>query len=124
MGDTHRGYTSFNLQTPPKFLETFARAAGSSNARCGAGTMKKQAALQRLARVEGQVRGVAKMVEQDRYCIAILNQAMETRVAVSQVEILILQGTAADCVEEALSAGAPEDQRRKFREMMEVCEND
>ncbi|HEY9539253.1 MAG TPA: metal-sensitive transcriptional regulator [Kiloniellaceae bacterium] len=84
--------------------------------------MKKQAALQRLARVEGQVRGVAKMVEQDRYCIDILNQVMAIRVALSQVEILILQGHADDCVEEAISAGDPEEQRRKFRELIEVFE--
>src|SRR3546814_18214789 len=77
--------------------------------------MKKQAALQRLARVEGQVRGVAKMVEQDRYCIDILNQVMAIRVALSQVEILILQGHADDCVEEAISAGDPEEQRDRKR---------
>src|SRR3546814_9329961 len=85
--------------------------------------MKKQAALQRLARVEGQVRGVAKMVEQDRYYIDILNQVMAIRVALSQVEIIILQGHADDCVEEAISAGDQEEKRRKSRELIEVFEN-
>jgi len=84
--------------------------------------MKKRATLERLTRVEGQVRGVAKMVEQDRYCIDILNQVMAIRVALSQVEILILQDHADDCVEEAISAGEPEEQRRKFRELIEVFE--
>ena len=83
---------------------------------------RKQEALQRLARLEGQVRGVARMIEEDRYCIDILNQAMAIRSALSQVEILILQDHADDCVEEAIVASEPEEQRRKFRELVEVFE--
>jgi CsoR family transcriptional regulator, copper-sensing transcriptional repressor len=84
--------------------------------------MKKRATLQRLARIEGQVRGVAKMVEQERYCIDILNQVMAIRVALSQVEILILQDHADNCVEDAIASSDPEEQRRKFRELIEVFE--
>lgn len=83
---------------------------------------RKQAALQRLARIEGQVRGIAKMIEEDRYCIDILNQAMAIRSALSQVEIMILQDHADTCVEDAISSSDPEEQRNKFRELIDVFE--
>ena len=68
------------------------------------------------------MRGIARMIEQDRYCIDILNQALAVRSALSQVEMLILQDHADDCVEEAIVAPDPEAQRRKFRELVEVFE--
>ncbi|MBX3584595.1 metal-sensitive transcriptional regulator [Neoaquamicrobium sediminum] len=83
---------------------------------------RKQAALQRLARVEGQVRGIGRMIEEDRYCIDIINQVMAIRSALSQVEILILQDHADNCVEDAISSSDPEEQRRKFQELIEVFE--
>jgi CsoR family transcriptional regulator, copper-sensing transcriptional repressor len=70
---------------------------------------RKQAALQRLARVEGQVRGIGRMIEEDRYCIDVLNQVMAIRSALSQVEILILQDHADNCVEDAISSRDPEE---------------
>lgn len=83
---------------------------------------RKQAAIQRLARLEGQVRGVARMIEEDRYCIDILNQSLVIRAALSQVEILILQDHADDCVEDAIRSQDPDEQRRKFKELVEVFE--
>ena len=83
---------------------------------------RKQAALQRLARLEGQVRGVARMIEDDRYCIDILNQTQAIRSALSQVELLILQDHADDCVEQAVRSGDADAQREKFRELVGVFE--
>ena len=83
---------------------------------------RKQQALQRLARVEGQVRGIARMVEEDRYCVDILNQVLAIRAALSQVEVMILQDHADECVEDAIEDHDPEAQRRKFRELVEVFE--
>ena len=82
----------------------------------------KQAALQRLARLEGQVRGVSRMVEEDRYCVDILNQTLAIRSALAQVEVLILQDHADDCVEEAIASSDPEAQRQKFRELVAIFE--
>lgn len=62
------------------------------------------------------------MVEEDRYCVDILNQVLAIRAALSQVEILILHDHADDAVEEAIAASDPEEQRRKFRELVEVFE--
>ncbi|MBP0441495.1 metal-sensitive transcriptional regulator [Tianweitania sediminis] len=83
---------------------------------------RKQAALQRLARLEGQVRGVIRMVEEDRYCVDILNQTLAVRSALAQVEILILQDHADECVEEAITSNDPEAQRQKFRELVGIFE--
>jgi CsoR family transcriptional regulator, copper-sensing transcriptional repressor len=83
---------------------------------------RKQAALQRLARLEGQVRGVIRMVEEDRYCVDILNQTSAVRSALAQVEVLILQDHADDCVEDAIGSGDPEAQRQKFRELVGIFE--
>jgi CsoR family transcriptional regulator, copper-sensing transcriptional repressor len=82
----------------------------------------KQAALQRLARLEGQVRGVIRMVEEDRYCVDILNQTLAIRSALAQVEVLILQDHADDCVEAAIASSDPEAQRQKFRELVGIFE--
>ena len=82
----------------------------------------KQAALQRLARLEGQVRGVIRMVEEDRYCLEILNQTLAIRSALAQVEVLILEDHADDCVEAAIASNDPEAQREKFRELVGIFE--
>lgn len=83
---------------------------------------RKQEALQRIARVEGQVRGIARMIQEDRYCVDILNQTLAVRSALAQVELLILQDHADDCVEDAIASQDMEAQRRKFRELVEVFE--
>lgn len=62
------------------------------------------------------------MIEEDRYCIDILNQTLAVRSALSQVELLILQDHADDCVEEAIVTPDAEAQRQKFRELVEVFE--
>lgn len=83
---------------------------------------RKQPALQRLARLEGQVRGVIRMVEEDRYCVDILNQTLAIRSALAQVEVLILQDHADDCVAAAIASSDPEAQRQKFRELVGIFE--
>lgn len=74
--------------------------------------------LDRLSRLEGQVRGVAKMVESDRYCMDILAQTAAIRSAVLGVEKLILEQHAEHCVEAAIESGDPEEQRAKFDELI------
>lgn len=83
---------------------------------------RKQAALHRLARLEGQVRGVIRMIEEDRYCVDILNQTMAIRSALAQVEVLILQDHADDCVEKAIASNDADAQRQKFRELVNIFE--
>jgi len=74
----------------------------------------------RLKRIEGQVRGVARMVEQERYCIDILNQIQAIKAALKRVEAELLKGHAAHCVAHAIESGDAKDQTRKFDELVEL----
>ncbi|RJE81025.1 metal-sensitive transcriptional regulator [Paracoccus aurantiacus] len=78
----------------------------------------KDRTLDRLSRLEGQVRGVAGMVEADRYCMDILAQTAAIRSAILGVEKLILENHAKHCVETAIQSGDPEEQRAKFAELI------
>ncbi len=78
----------------------------------------KDRTLDRLRRLEGQVRGVVGMVEADRYCMDILAQTSAIRSAILGVEKLILETHAEHCVETAIRSGDPEQQRAKFGELI------
>lgn len=78
----------------------------------------KQKVLDRLARLEGQVRGVAKMVEADRYCMDVMAQTAAIRSAVLAVEKLLLEHHAQHCVNAAIEGGDPSEQRAKFDELI------
>jgi len=80
----------------------------------------KASALKRLQRIEGQVRGLMRMVEEDRYCIDIVTQISAARAALRKVEEEVLQDHVAHCVEHAISSGNKVEQRRKVAELMEV----
>jgi DNA-binding FrmR family transcriptional regulator len=80
----------------------------------------KSATLGRLSRIEGQVRGLARMVEDDRYCIDIVTQIAAVRAALRRVEEEILRDHVAHCVERAIASGDKTDQRRKVKELMDV----
>ncbi len=78
--------------------------------------------LNRLARIEGQVRGIAQMVSDDRYCIDILHQIQAVRAALAKVESGILKDHAAHCVAQAIASGDADDQHRKFSELIDLFE--
>lgn len=76
--------------------------------------------MKRLSRIEGQVRGIARMVGEDRYCIDILTQIAAVQAALRKVEGEILRNHVAHCVEHAIASGNADDQRRKVSELVEV----
>ena len=76
--------------------------------------------LKRLARIEGQVRGVAKMIESDRYCMDVLQQVRAIQSALAKVEDAVLKDHAATCVERAIASGDLQDQRQKFNELVDL----
>ena len=80
----------------------------------------KQACLKRLQRIEGQVRGLTRMVDEDRYCIDVVTQISAARAALRRVEEEILRDHVAHCVEHAIASGDKADQREKIAELMEV----
>lgn len=78
--------------------------------------------LNRLNRIEGQVRGVTRMVEEDRYCIDVLTQIQAVRAALAKVETEILRDHLGHCIEGAIVSGDQEEQRRKASELIELLE--
>jgi CsoR family transcriptional regulator, copper-sensing transcriptional repressor len=80
----------------------------------------KASCQKRLSRIEGQVRGLSKMVEEDRYCIDIVTQISAVRAALRRVEEEVLQDHVAHCVEHAINSGNKADQREKIAELMAV----
>ena len=83
-------------------------------------TENKQANLKRLSRIEGQVRGLARMLEEDRYCIDIVTQISAVRAALRKVEQEILRDHVGHCVEHAITSGNKSEQRKKVAELMDV----
>lgn len=82
--------------------------------------MDKANTLLRLSKIEGQVRGIGRMVEEDRYCIDILHQIQAVKAALSKVENTVLKNHSHTCVSAALASGNEEEQRRKFSELIEL----
>src|SRR3989442_2218995 len=80
----------------------------------------KTSCQNRLSRIEGQVRGLSKMVDEDRYCIDIVTQISAVRAALRRVEEEVLKDHVAHCVEHAITSGDKADQREKIAELMAV----
>jgi DNA-binding FrmR family transcriptional regulator len=80
----------------------------------------KSSILKRLQRIEGQVRGLARMVDDDRYCIDVVTQLSAVRAALRGVEEEVLRDHAGHCIEHAIASGDKADQRRKVAELMDV----
>lgn len=82
----------------------------------------KASVQKRLNRIEGQVRGLSRMIEEDRYCIDVVTQIAAVRAALRRAEEEILRDHVAHCVEHAIASGNKADQRAKIAELMAVIE--
>ena len=76
--------------------------------------------LARLARIEGQVRGVRRMIESGAYCIDIVNQVEAVRAALSSVSRQILRKHLEHCVSGAMQCGRPVEAKMKIDELMDA----
>jgi len=76
--------------------------------------------LVRLRRIEGQIRGVQRMIEEKRYCIDILTQLSSIVGAIQSVEENILNRHLQGCVQYSFNKGSREDRKKKMEEIMEV----
>jgi len=74
--------------------------------------------ITRLNRLEGQVRGLVKMVEDDRYCIDVVNQIQAVIAALKKVESEVLRDHISHCVEHAIRSGDKKAQREKVAELV------
>jgi DNA-binding FrmR family transcriptional regulator len=77
-------------------------------------------ALGRLRRIEGQVQGIQRMVEEDKYCMDILLQLTAVQGAVEQVQRLLLGRHIESCVADAIRSGSTRDRQKKVDELLEV----
>ncbi|MEQ8689578.1 MAG: metal-sensitive transcriptional regulator [Pseudomonadales bacterium] len=82
--------------------------------------LEKEATIKRLNRIEGQVRGIKRMIEEERYCIEILQQMQAIKSAFAKVEDAILKDHSATCVEAAIASGDAQEQRQKFGELVDL----
>ena len=79
---------------------------------------RRKKALNRLKRIEGQVRGLVKMIEDERYCIDLLTQLQAVRSATAAVEREILKDHTDHCVASALNSEDEDDKRAKIDELI------
>lgn len=79
--------------------------------------------VDRLNRIEGQVRGISKMVADGRYCIDVLTQLRAVRAALSRVESAMLQDHLNHCIERAIEGGDPADQRARAAELIQLLDH-
>jgi DNA-binding FrmR family transcriptional regulator len=80
----------------------------------------KQKLLTRLRRIEGQTRGLQRMVEEDKYCVDIMNQIAGVQSALEQVTLLLMENHLQHCVSDAIQEGQGEE---KIREMINVLKH-
>jgi DNA-binding FrmR family transcriptional regulator len=82
----------------------------------------RDALIRRLHRIEGQVRGIERMVEQDRYCIDILTQIAAVSTALEQVGAKLLEAHASHCVADAIASGDKRAADEKTAELLEAVQ--
>jgi DNA-binding FrmR family transcriptional regulator len=81
---------------------------------------RKKLVRDRLSRVQGQIGGVMKMVEADRYCVDILNQTSAILSAIRNVENIVLENHLNTCVADAMRSSDPDEQNEKTTEVMNI----
>jgi CsoR family transcriptional regulator, copper-sensing transcriptional repressor len=83
-------------------------------------TADKEALVKRLHRIEGQVRGIERMIAEDRYCVDVLTQIGAVTTALESLAFRILDEHVDHCVAGALAAGDPEAAQAKSKELLEA----
>jgi len=82
----------------------------------------KEQLQKRLRRIEGQVRGIEKMVDEDRYCIDVLTQIAAVNTALESLAFKVLDDHVNHCVTDALASGNPKEAAAKSKELMEAVQ--
>jgi DNA-binding FrmR family transcriptional regulator len=82
-------------------------------------TMQKQQLQTRLRRIEGQVRGVARMIDQDKYCVDVVTQVAAIQAALDKVSLGLLDGHIRGCVREEIQSGGGD---AKVDELLQVMD--
>jgi DNA-binding FrmR family transcriptional regulator len=82
----------------------------------------KETLVKRLHRIEGQVRGIERMVEDDRYCIDVLTQISAVNTALESLAFKVLDDHVNHCVTDAISSGDPRAAAEKSKELLEAVQ--
>ena len=98
------------------------RGIQSSTGRTAMAKNSQESIIRRLKRIEGQAKGLIRMLEEDRYCIDILHQIQATKAALTKVETELLRSHARECVDEALRRGTVREKREKIVELVDLFE--
>ena len=80
----------------------------------------REKVLARLKKVSGQVAGITRMVEEDRYCVEVLHQIAAVEGALDRVGHLVLASHVETCVTSAIESGRPKERREKLDELLDV----
>jgi DNA-binding FrmR family transcriptional regulator len=80
----------------------------------------RDSCIRRLNRIEGQVRGLSRMLEEGRYCIEIITQISAVRAALRRVEQEVLRDHIGHCVKEAMHSDNTRNQDRTIQELIDV----
>ena len=83
---------------------------------------EKDALIKRLHRIEGQVRGIERMVDDERYCIDILTQIAAVSTALESVSVKLLEGHVRHCVAEALAAGDAQVAEQRSEDLLSAVQ--
>ena len=82
--------------------------------------MKNEEALKRLVNIEGHIRGIRRMVENDKYCIDIIRQVQAVQAALNKVSGIILEGHLNSCLITAIQGEDSEERNRVLQEISEI----
>ena len=119
-GGQTRGSAPTALWSVVERGEYMARAEVLETAKVG---VPHDAQMLRLKRIEGQIRGVQKMIEERRYCVDIITQLQSISAAIAGVQELVLKKHLEHCVTEAMRSGREEDKREKIDEIITILKN-
>jgi DNA-binding FrmR family transcriptional regulator len=81
----------------------------------------RQDALQRIASIEGHLRGIRRMIEDDVYCVDVLKQTYAVQKAIDKLEEVLIKGHLASCVPEAFAEGRSEQVLTELNELFELA---
>jgi DNA-binding FrmR family transcriptional regulator len=84
--------------------------------------MKNEEALKRLKNIEGHVRGIERMVENDAYCIDVIRQIQAVQAALNRVSSMVLEGHLNSCLITAVRGENPDERERVLKEISDVFE--
>jgi len=84
--------------------------------------MKNDTALQRLKTVEGHLRGIIRMIDEDAYCIDVLRQIQAVQAALNKISVGILENHLSTCVTTAIRGEDPAERERVLKEITDVFE--